>query len=190
LGREALERLKSWAVTNHMKFKKSKCRILCMRQGNSGYMYRLRIETLGSSPTERDLGVLVDSMLNLSQQCDLAAQRANHTLGCTMSSTASCWPASEGSACSLVPCAALPPALGAGWAPQYKDIKLLESIQMRSVKVVKVLESELCEALLWSFDLLGPEEAEGRPHSGLGTGCPGLSTALSCWSLRSVCTML
>ena len=52
-----------------MKFKKSKCRILCMRQGNSGYMYRLRIETLGSSPTERDLGVLVDSRLNESAVC-------------------------------------------------------------------------------------------------------------------------
>ena len=64
-----------WAIISCRKFNKSKCQILHLGQGNLGYMYRLEDERLESSPTERDLGVLVDSKLNMSQQCALAAKK-------------------------------------------------------------------------------------------------------------------
>ena len=73
-GREALKRhqhtkVKRWDITNHVKFNKGKCRILQLGWDNPGCVYRLGNRRLESSTVERDLGVLVDGKLNMSQQC-------------------------------------------------------------------------------------------------------------------------
>jgi len=71
-GREALQRdldrLGSWAITNHMKFNKSKCQILHLGQGKPSYMYKLGHGRLENSPVERDLRVWFDGELNMNQQ--------------------------------------------------------------------------------------------------------------------------
>ncbi|GAB0178657.1 hypothetical protein GRJ2_000331000 [Grus japonensis] len=70
------------AVRNFMKFNKGKCKILHLWRNNSVHQYRLGANHLESSFAEKDLGVLVDSKLNMSQQCAPAAKNANGILIC------------------------------------------------------------------------------------------------------------
>jgi len=80
-----LDRLESWVQKNLMKFSKGNCKVLCLGRNNPMHQYRLGVDLLESSSVERDLGVLVDDKLTVSQQRALAAKKANGILGCIRS---------------------------------------------------------------------------------------------------------
>lgn len=114
------------------------------------FLFSLGDEWLESIPLEGNLGVLVDSMLSISQQClssALAAMRRNSILRCTKYSTAS-WS-------KMQPHFEYRLQL---WAPWYKrGVKLFECIQ-RAAKLVKELEGMSYEERLKTFALCSLEK--------------------------------
>jgi len=72
-----------------MKSNKGKRRLLHLGRNNPMHQYRLGADLLESSSVERDLGVLVDDKLTMSQQYALVAKKASGILGCTKKSVAS-----------------------------------------------------------------------------------------------------
>ncbi|GAB0179691.1 mitochondrial enolase superfamily member 1 [Grus japonensis] len=76
-----LDRLEEWANKNLMKFNKDKCKVLHLGKHNPGVQHRLGSTWLERSSVERDLGVLVDSKLSMSEKHDAAAKKSQQDAG-------------------------------------------------------------------------------------------------------------
>ena len=98
--------------------------------------YMLRATWLKSSFAEKDLGVLVDTKLNISQQCALAQKKATGILGCIRSVASRLRKRNL-----LLYSAPVRPNLEycvQFWAPQYKtEMDIMGRVQQRATKRIK-----------------------------------------------------
>ncbi|KAF7248244.1 LINE-1 retrotransposable element ORF2 protein [Varanus komodoensis] len=157
-----LDRLWKWAGDNRMAFNVDKCKVLHLGHRNRCHKYRLGDKWLESSTCERDLGVLVDCRLNMSQQCDAVVKRANATLGCIARSV----PFKSREVLLPLYTTLVRPQLEYRvqfWAPHYrKDIARLESVQRRATRLVAGLQGMPYEARLRELGLFSLEKRRLR----------------------------
>lgn len=132
--------------------KASKYSILHLGRNNSRYQEMLEVTQMERSFTEKDLGILVDTNLNMSQQNAFATKKTKGIWSCIRQSIAR-----RLREVILESCIQF-------WAPQHnRDMNTLGRVQQRAMKMIKGMVHPIHEGRLRDLELQPREEtAQGR----------------------------
>ena len=141
-----------------MRFNTVKCKVLHLGRRNPRHLYRQEGAVLESSPTEKDLGVLMDEKLNMNQPCTLADQKGNGILASIRRGVAS----RDREVTVPLYSALVRPHMEycvQVWNPQYKkDRELSERVQRRATKIIRGVEHLTHKDRLRELDLFSLEK--------------------------------
>jgi len=118
-----------------------------------------------NSPAKMDLRILGDGKLDVSQQCALTAQKANHILCCIKRNLVSRLKEAMLPLYSVLVVPHLKYCIQM-WSPQYRrDMDQLECIQRRDTKMIQCMEHLPYEDRMRELGLFSLEKAPEGPDS-------------------------
>ena len=140
-----------------------RCRVLHLGRNNHTYQYRVGADLLEGSSAEKDLGVLVDNRLTVSQQCALVTKRANCMPGCIKK----CMASRSGEVILPLCFAPVRPYLEyciQFWATQFRKTRIFQRVQLRAAKMIRGLKHLPCEEKLRDLGLSSLEKTAERSY--------------------------
>ena len=157
-----LNSLHKWSNDWQMQFNVDKCSVIHVGHNNKLSNYKLGNSDLKSSDSERDLGVIMDSSMKFSEQCNTVVKQANSTLGLIRRTIKF----KRKDIIVRLYKALVRPKLEyciQAWRPHLrKDIKSLEQIQHRATKMIPECRNQEYEARLRSTGLISVEDRYTR----------------------------
>ena len=138
---EDLNNLVHWSEEWQMKFNFDKCKVMHVGRDKYRDAYLMGGQVLAVTEQERDLGVVLNNKLGVSEQCKVARGKALRMLGAINRNVAY----KNGEVIKKLYCAYVRPHLEfciQAWSPTYeKDSWLLERVQKRATKMVNGLSN-------------------------------------------------
>ena len=159
---QIINRLFDWSKQWQMEFNVSKCKLVHFGKSNDCHPYMMNNQPLVKSNKEKDIGVIISDDAKPSTQCAAAAKKANITLG-RMARAVSfrdkrVW-------LRLYQVYVRPQLEYAiqAWRPWLaKDIKMLEDVQRRAVRMTSGLTGTCYEDRLEEVGMTSLEERRAR----------------------------
>ncbi|CAL4067024.1 unnamed protein product [Meganyctiphanes norvegica] len=157
-----LNELHKWATKWKMSFNVNKCKVMHLRYGNPRQEYELDGTVLSETSEERDLGVVIDSDLKFSKNIKGIVAKANRMIGMIKISFESLDDDMFLNLYNTLVRPLLEYCVHA-WSPYLqRDITLLENVQRRTTRLVRILKNKDYETRLKELKLTKLEDRRTR----------------------------